>query len=151
MSAPRQVRRCYKCVEEGINTRRKAPHRGPNGQWMCATHKRQARKNQKEARKANHVERTYNITEEQYQAILEAQGGHCAICPRRPGRKRLSVDHDHSCCPGPKSCGKCVRGLLCSTCNKYLGHIRDDPDAMVRGWQYLLSPPAYRVLGVYKV
>jgi hypothetical protein len=31
------------------------------------------------------------------------------------------VDHDHGCCPGRKSCGKCTRGLLHPACNSWLG------------------------------
>ena len=43
----------------------------------------------------------YGITGEQYDAMLEAQGGRCAICQRPPaiGKRigRLVVDHDHAC------------------------------------------------------
>lgn len=67
----------------------------------------------------------YNVTPEWYDATLEAQGGHCAICPAtnpgNAGKEFFSVDHDHNCCNGPRSCGKCVRGLLCLRCNNSLG------------------------------
>ena len=63
----------------------------------------------------------YGITEERYQELFAAQEGRCAICGNKPGRyKGLAVDHDHECCPGKKSCGECVRGLLCSICNQNL-------------------------------
>lgn len=64
----------------------------------------------------------YHITPERYLELLEAQEGVCAICKRPPGERRLHVDHDHSCCPAAsKSCGKCVRGLLCFSCNSKIG------------------------------
>lgn len=86
----------------------------------------------------------YNITLEQYDALLARQGGVCGICQRPETNKRLkylSVDHDHSCCPLSKvSCGKCVRGLLCTGCNRRLGAIETNSwmsKALIyleRGW-----------------
>lgn len=61
----------------------------------------------------------YKITPERYQEILDAQGGACAVCGLES--ERLDVDHDHSCCEGPNSCGECVRGLLCRRCNLRVG------------------------------
>lgn len=74
-----------------------------------------------------HLLKQYGLTLEAYAGMVEAQGGGCAIC-RRPPRegRRLAVDHDHSCCPGEKSCGACVRGLLCTTCNVWLGFYEND-------------------------
>ncbi|HET8768702.1 MAG TPA: endonuclease VII domain-containing protein [Pedococcus sp.] len=93
------------------------------------------------------LEETYSITAEQYAQILAAQGGACYICRRKPGLKRLACDHDHSCCPGPVSCGKCVRGLLCRSCNRdVLGHLKDDVAALRRAIEYLTTPPARKVL-----
>jgi hypothetical protein len=39
----------------------------------------------------------------------------------------LRVDHDHRCCPGAHSCGKCVKGLLCEGCNIASGWLGDSP------------------------
>ena len=87
------------------------------------------------------LERTYGITAEQWDALFEAQGGLCAICRRPPGvdkrLQRLVVDHDHACCPGKRSCGKCVRGLLCSWCNRMLGMALDEPDRLRAAIKYL--------------
>jgi len=64
----------------------------------------------------------YHLTPEAYAAILESQGGRCAICrTSTPGGKRSwHIDHDHECCPTAKTCGKCIRGILCSHCNTRL-------------------------------
>lgn len=51
----------------------------------------------------------------------------CAIksCPEEINEANpLVVDHDHACCSGGYSCGKCVRGGICSRCNKVLTSIR---------------------------
>lgn len=52
------------------------------------------------------------VTDEGYEALLEAQGGGCAICGNTPKTRRLSVDHNHRT-------GR-VRGLLCYRCNRAL-------------------------------
>ena len=87
--------------------------------------------------------RKYGLTPEQYNAMLVAQGGRCAICPATEpggggnGASCWHVDHNHACCPGRKSCGTCVRGLLCSKCNMVLGLMKDDPDRLRRASDYL--------------
>ena len=72
-----------------------------------------------------------------YEEMVLAQLGMCAICGGPPGRRSLSVDHDHSCCDGNFSCGKCVRGLLCANCNHLLGKAKDDPVVLQRAIDYL--------------
>ena len=67
-----------------------------------------------------------SITVEQWIEMSKAQNDVCMICKKEDPNKRLSVDHDHSCCPGAYSCGKCIRGLLCSYCNKTLGMAKDN-------------------------
>lgn len=97
--------------------------------------------------KANpHIERKarlkakYNLTVEQYNQMLEDQNYACAICNTQPEPgKNLSVDHDHSCCPGEKSCGRCVRKLLCFTCNSGLGMFKERVDLLEKGLDYLRS------------
>lgn len=81
---------------------------------------------------------TYGIEPGDYDRMLAEQGGRCAICLRKPGKKRLAVDHDHKCCSGPTSCGECVRGLLCTRCNSgVLGHLHDNIEALERAITYL--------------
>jgi hypothetical protein len=68
----------------------------------------------------------FGITEEQFNQMLEAQGHACAICREPFEGQRICVDHDHVCCPVPpsghtRSCGECIRGLLCVRCNTWLG------------------------------
>lgn len=82
------------------------------------------------------LKRKYNLTYEQYLEMLEAQGGVCAICANTAARD-LHVDHDHSCCPGQHSCGKCVRGLLCARCNPALGAFNDDRSTLAKAIAYL--------------
>jgi recombination endonuclease VII len=82
----------------------------------------------------------YNLEPEEYQAKLEKQGHRCVICKKENDSGRpLCVDHDHACCSGGKSCGKCVRGLLCVKCNAGLGSFQDNPDFLRVAAQYIES------------
>lgn len=74
-------------------------------------------------------------------AMLASQGGRCAACDTDdPGStKGWVVDHDHQCCSGLRSCGKCNRAILCHPCNLALGHIKDSPDRAMALAAYLLS------------
>lgn len=67
----------------------------------------------------------HKLTPEVFNLKMEEQGGVCAIC-KKPSDTRLAVDHDHSCCPGNgKTCGNCLRGLLCRNCNVKLAFVED--------------------------
>ena len=87
------------------------------------------------------LEKIYGITHDQYDAMLEAQGGACAICGRVSGGAFLSIDHDHGCCPGGGSCGECIRGLLCGACNRGIGYLGDDAQRLRMAIAYLESTP----------
>lgn len=126
------------CKDCGSTTRAlKAP--GPR----CATCHRARKKATREAAHGRWILKTYGITSEQYEALYEAQGGTCYICQRAKGvTKKLAVDHDHL--------SGWVRGLTCSVCNSWLAHCRDSPDMAYRAGDYLVDPPAYRVIGKVK-
>lgn len=70
------------------------------------------------------------MSKEQYNALVLAQNGVCAICkkPCALGRK-LAVDHNHRT-------GK-NRGLLCFNCNTGLGKFGDCQATLQRAMEYL--------------
>lgn len=88
----------------------------------------------------------YELTLEQYQKLHDAQKGLCAVCgspethlDKKTGEpQRLSVDHDHKT-------GE-VRGLLCRSCNRALGFLKDNADLCMRLINYLRNPPAKAIL-----
>lgn len=82
----------------------------------------------------------YRLSPEDYAEKVKSQNHRCLICDRtvsEAGPYRLSVDHDHSCCPREKSCGKCVRGLICNACNRGLGYFNDSAQRLSAASNYI--------------
>lgn len=83
-------------------------------------------------------DRRYGLAHGQFETMLSDQNGRCAICRTAfGGGLTAQVDHDHTCCPGQKSCGRCVRALLCSPCNRAIGLFGDDPARLRSATEYL--------------
>ena len=104
----------------------------------------------------------YGMTEDSYRVLWDKQNGYCAVCSIRlisrlddsrpiysgrggPSNAVARVDHDHACCPGNKSCGKCVRGLLCGDCNNCLGKFQDSEKTLLNAVRYLRATSPRRV------
>lgn len=83
------------------------------------------------------IKTRFGVTSEKYYEMLESQGGACAGCKRKPNGKKLAIDHDRKCCPENKSCGACVRGLLCSNCNTALGLLREEEETINNLLEYI--------------
>lgn len=93
------------------------------------------KKNPGRAKNAD-LKKSFGITIEEYNAILEKQKGVCAICGEKETAKgnggivrNLAVDHDHET-------GE-IRGLLCSNCNNGLGRFKDSPNLLTNAIDYL--------------
>jgi len=76
--------------------------------------------------RAQKLRADYSLSPADYDALVAAQNGRCAICK---SAKLECIDHCHTT-------GR-VRGVLCRACNAALGQFRDNPDLFVRGAEYL--------------
>lgn len=83
----------------------------------------------KESRRRAHLKHRYGISLERYNAMLQDQGGVCAICKQPPDertpdhwRGQLCVDHCHDT--------GAIRGLLCNHCNTAIGNLGSAEAAM---------------------
>jgi hypothetical protein len=72
----------------------------------------------------------HGVTADDYRAMLDRQGGVCAICGMvNHTGVRLHVDHEHVAGYERLSLddkAKTVRGLLCVPCNMFLGLCQDN-------------------------
>jgi hypothetical protein len=116
------VRVCVKC---GAEVERKP------GKPVCDACKVDKRASA-QARERRRTLRVYGLTEADFDAMLAAQHGRCAICRGEdPGTRGWAVDHDHGT--------GAVRGLLCTPCNTALGFFQDSPELLDAARRYLLS------------
>lgn len=77
-----------------------------------------------------HLVKKYGITAADYDQMFAAQQGKCAVCGKSQDRA-FDVDHCHS--------SGAVRGLLCTSCNRMIGHAGDDPSRLLSAAAYLLK------------
>lgn len=95
-----------------------------------------------------YLRRTYQITLEEYKAMLKQQDYKCAICGKSLTTARVEVDHDHKIekLHGVRAS---VRGLLCGGkywgCNRRLGRV-ENPKWLRSAADYLEKPPARKTL-----
>lgn len=115
---------------------------------MCKSCHKDYRKTHYEANKQKYIDKarkweklnggkkyqTYKISNTQFLEMYNKYAGLCWICKTNTA---THIDHDHSCCPEGKSCGVCVRGLICNTCNTGLGMFKDNVDFLQGAIDYL--------------
>jgi hypothetical protein len=76
--------------------------------------------------------RRFGISHDDYEVILNSQGGVCAICKKvrtDKGKQHMVIDHSHE--------NGHIRGVLCSQCNKALGCFCDDVNILKSAIEYL--------------
>lgn len=86
----------------------------------------------KEDRRRFKLRSRFNLTPEDYETMLAAQGGCCYFCERTPEQQQhgvLSVDHDHET-------GR-VRGLVCKKHNQALWCFGDNEAGLKRAYDYV--------------
>lgn len=110
--------------------------------YLCATDIRERKKAKRAKARNTRQVRTFGLTSEEGDLLVEFQGGGC-ICKPWTGyngaSRALSTDHDHAS-------GE-VRGKLCKHCNDLLGRVKDNPEYFRRMIAYLENPPARRLFG----
>jgi hypothetical protein len=97
--------------------------------------KRRATEEHRRKQRDYMLEKNYGISRDQYNVMLDEQGGTCFICLQ--GEKRLYkgkptnlvVDHNHQT--------GTIRKILCHGCNAALGFLEENPDRMRRMAEYV--------------
>jgi len=133
---------CAICGPVELSTRERNGRR----QYECLIARRIGRRTRNpqqpdpEGSRRRRLWRMFKLTEADFEQMISDQDGRCAICGTTNAgpKKQWAIDHDHDCCPEPaRSCGKCIRGLLCFHCNSGLGMFRDNPQSLANAIDYL--------------
>jgi hypothetical protein len=127
---------CNECANEKARLWREKnleKHKKSVSQWSKSNQDKRKLsriKNKSKKDEQQYYLKKYSISKDEYLNLLNKQNGVCAICEKiNKTGTRLSVDHCHKT-------GR-IRGLLCHTCNLYLGRIEDSIDKVKKMEQYL--------------
>jgi Autographiviridae endonuclease VII len=120
---------CVQCYSKQLRAKNRDKIRERDKKWRIANaekHKAQ----QRIRHRRSQLKHKFGISLEEYNALINAQNGVCAIC-KKPETvwPSLPIDHDHKT-------GK-VRGLLCTKCNLGLGSFRDNIESLEAAIAYL--------------
>ncbi len=132
-SLAKVCKRCF--VEKPLAEFHRQPS-GPMGRhsWCkpCANTYERATRNKQTTphqRRRWNLKTKYGLSVAEYEALLEAQAGLCAIC--RGTLLTPKIDHDHLT--------GSVRGILCHRCNLLLAGV-ENPSFLKRALNYLGMP-----------
>jgi hypothetical protein len=130
--------RCKTCAQAAKRASRK---RNPvsaetKRAYANAYRERHAERSRDYGRRRN-LAKKFNMSREQYEALLAKQDGKCAICmmpesarnPRTHEVKMLAVDHHHGTSQN--------RGLLCQSCNTAIGLMGESAERLAAAIEYL--------------
>lgn len=122
-----ETRLCTRCNTEKSLDQFYAGSQRPCKDCDRTRRREHARQNPNQGRNSK-LKNRYDISLEQFNTLVQAQGGKCGICGETPERG-LVVDHDHET--------DRVRALLCDHCNLALGLYDDNPTLLRRAASYL--------------
>lgn len=144
-NAPKE-KKCSKCkeiklLEEFPKLKRGLYQKGP----QCFKCKRILEKNYYDTNPNRRLKRQldrrlsrYNLSDKEYEILLESQNYCCAICKiKLDNTSRHTSPHIDHCHESEKNGVIKVRGILCSQCNVGLGHFYDNEDSLLAAIQYL--------------
>jgi hypothetical protein len=105
-----------------------AEERAKRAAYMREWHRRNPRR-----RKHYLIKGRYGLTIDDFEAIVEAQDGRCAVCLRvfdpDPQKRDMQIDHNHET--------GVMRGVVCARCNAILGRVDRDVEVLKRAVAYL--------------
>ena len=107
---------CKPCANSYQNTYRKTRYKDQDYKYLV---------------KLAQVKKLYGLSQIQYEKMVKSG---CQVCG---SIDKLCIDHDHSCCPGAKTCGKCIRGILCHKCNSAEGYLKSDLDLIMKLYEHV--------------
>ena len=138
---PLTTKKCGGCKVEKPISEFWADAGRKNGASWCKACRSISRKANREIHREkinkDKILKKYNITRDEYDKILNAQNGVCAICGEREtsidGKSKkprsLALDHDHA--------NEMIRGFLCHRCNVMVGYSREKPELLRLAADYL--------------
>jgi hypothetical protein len=134
LPAPTTTKKCSKCGQTKPLSDFHSDQGTKDGRFAhckacsCA-YTRKWRLQHPQARRTEHLKKSFGLTVKAYDILFAAQNGACAVCQRAPCGTRLAVDHNHST--------NKIRGLLCLACNTAIGSLNEDTARLARAIDYL--------------